>query len=45
MIAQRDAETRQLAEADVRGVDLEEAVRGVVKRDPDSIPLIDKPRQ
>jgi outer membrane protein TolC len=66
MIAQRDAETRQLAEADalsqyVRartnlqqatgqilkeyGVDLEEAVTGVVKREPDLIPLIDKPQQ
>jgi outer membrane protein len=64
MIAQRDDETRQLAEADalnqyVRartnlqqatgqilkeyGVDLDEAVTGVVKREPDLIPLIDKP--
>lgn len=66
MIAQRDDETRQLAEADalsqyVRArtnlqqatgeilkdydVDLGEAVTGVVKREPDLIPLIDKPRQ
>lgn len=66
MIAQRDAETRQLAEADalsqyVRArtnlqqatgqilkdydVDLEDAVTGVVKREPDLIPLIDKPQQ
>jgi len=65
MIAQRDDETRQLAEADalsqyVRArtnlqqatgqilkdydVDLEEAVSGVVKREPDLIPLIDKPQ-
>ena len=66
MIAQRDDETRQLAEADalsqyVRArtnlqqatgqilkeydVDLDEAVSGVVKREPDLIPLIDKPQQ
>jgi outer membrane protein len=66
MIAQRDDETRQLAEADalnqyVRArtnlqqatgqilkeydVDLEEAVTGAVKREPDLIPLIDKPQQ
>jgi outer membrane protein TolC len=65
MIAQRDDETRQLAEADALnqyirartnlqqatggilkeyGVDLDEAVTGVVKREPDPIPLIDKPR-
>jgi len=66
MIAQRDDETRQLAEADALnqyirartnlqqatgeilkeyGVDLDEAVSGVVKREPDLIPLIEKPRQ
>lgn len=65
LIAQRDAETRQLAETDalnqyvrartnlqqatgqiLKGydVDLQDAVTGVVTRQPDSIPVLDKPR-